>query len=141
MLRGSGYGLMGVGVLHIVVLGLDAINAVPGWLVGMLWTWEHWGPMAGQRPELVLSGLAFWSTVGSFALPLFILGGVVVWLDRRDMPVPSFVGWGILSWSIFSMLLMPPSGFVLLVAVALALVVGQARQRRSRPTSVKGLPA
>jgi hypothetical protein len=62
------------GIAHLFVLGGDALIQAPGWLGGALWTWDHWGPPADQRPGLILSGFAFWSTVGSFAIPLIILG-------------------------------------------------------------------
>jgi hypothetical protein len=124
MKRLASIGVVCLGILHLAVLGLDASGYVPAWIEGGLWTWEHWKPVASQSELLMLQGFAFWSTVGSFAIPLIILGCLLVSMNKRGIEVPRFVGWSLLAWGIVSSLLMPPSGFPIFVLVAAALCVG-----------------
>ena len=44
MIRWSGIALVAVGILHVIVLGKDALPHVPDWLRLQLWTGEHWRP-------------------------------------------------------------------------------------------------
>lgn len=131
MYRASIYGLISLGVLHMLVLGADAIAAVPGWLHLDLWTFEHWGAAADQRQSLLLSGFAFWSTIGSFAVPVMTLGFLLLWLDRRGIAPPAFVGWTFLGWTAIATVLMLPSGFPVSVLVALGLVLGRPRTTKA----------
>jgi hypothetical protein len=124
MLKFSIYGVIGLGIIHLLVLGADALVQAPGWLTGALWTWDHWGPLANQRSDLVLSGFAFWSTVGSFAVPTIVLGLLILWMTRRGIAVPRFVGLTLLVWGTVAALIMLPSGFPLFALVAIALCVG-----------------
>ena len=141
MVKMSAYGIIALGFLHLVVLGYDAANHAGGWLTGTLWTWEHWGPVSGQRPLLVVSGFAFWSTVGSFAIPMIVLGALVAWMTNRGMPVPRFVGVTLLGWGIVSALAMPPSGFPVFVVVAIGLCLGLVRGARETSRAVAATPA
>ncbi|WP_254025204.1 hypothetical protein [Mesorhizobium ventifaucium] len=90
-----------------------------------MWKWDHWGPLADQRPGLVLSGLAFWSTVGSFAIPLIVLGLLPLWMTRRGIVAPRFVGLALLGWGTVATLIMLPSGFPLPVLVLIGLCLGE----------------
>lgn len=133
MYRASIYGLIGLGILHMLVLGADALAAVPGWLHLDLWTFEHWGAAVDQRQDLLLSGFAFWSTIGSFAVPAMVLGFLLLWLDRRGIVPPAFTGWVLLGWTAITTMLMLPSGFPVAVLVALGLVLG-----RRKPDTASG---
>jgi hypothetical protein len=73
MIRWSGIAMVVVGILHMIVLGIDAVGEIPGWVRFELWTAEHWRPLRAQAPELLVSNAAFWSTIGSFAVPLIML--------------------------------------------------------------------
>ncbi|WP_457659998.1 DUF6463 family protein [Sinorhizobium medicae] len=102
---------MVIGILHMVVLGIDAAAEIPGWLRLELWTVEHWQPLRTQRLEVLASNAAFWSTVGSFALPLIMIGALVVWLGGKHLPLPSFLGWSLLAWIVVASLIIEVSGF------------------------------
>ena len=134
MLRLSVWGIIGLCVLHMVVLGYDASNHAASMLRGELWTWEHWGPVSSQRPALVITGFAFWSTIGSFAVPLGVLGALVLWMINRGLRIPGFVGFTLLAWGAVSTVLIPPSGFPIFVLVAIGLCVAL---RRRAPTLEK----
>ncbi|MGL4238621.1 DUF6463 family protein [Tabrizicola sp.] len=131
MLRLSAWGIIALSVLHMIVLGYDAANHAASAVKGDLWTWEHWGPVAGQRPDLVLTGFAFWSTIGSFAVPLGVLGALILWMDRQGIRVPAFVGFALLAWTALSTILMPPSGFPVALLVAAALCLALTRGHRN----------
>lgn len=134
MLKTFAWAIIGLSILHVIVLGYDASTYAVPMMEGELWTWEHWGPVADQRQDLVLTGFAFWSTIGSFAVPLGILGALVLWMIRHDIRVPGFVGYALLAWSVLSAVLMPPSGFPVAVLVAAGLCLGLTRhQGRSVP--------
>lgn len=134
MIRWSGIALMVIGILHMVVLGTDAAAEIPGWLRLELWTVEHWQPLRTQRLEVLASNAAFWSTVGSFALPLIMIGALVVWLGGKHLPLPSFLGWSLLAWIVVASLIIEVSGFPLGIPVAICLIIGARRQKLRRVT-------
>lgn len=134
MIRWSGIALMVIGILHMVVLGIDAAAEIPGWLRLELWTVEHWQPLRTQRLEVLASNAAFWSTVGSFALPLIMIGALVVWLGGKHLPLPSFLGWSLLAWIVAASLIIEVSGFPLGIPVAICLIIGARRQKLRRVT-------
>ncbi|MGZ2376878.1 DUF6463 family protein [Sinorhizobium medicae] len=134
MIRWSGIALMVIGILHMVVLGIDAAAEITGWLRLELWTVEHWQPLRTQRLEVLASNAAFWSTVGSFALPLIMIGALVVWLGGKHLPLPSFLGWSLLAWIVVASLIIEVSGFPLGIPVAICLIIGARRQKLRRVT-------
>ncbi|WP_267900194.1 DUF6463 family protein [Sinorhizobium medicae] len=134
MIRWSGIALMVIGILHMVVLGIDAAAEIPSWLRLELWTVEHWQPLRTQRLEVLASNAAFWSTVGSFALPLIMIGALVVWLGGKHLPLPSFLGWSLLAWIVVASLIIEVSGFPLGIPVAICLIIGARRQKLRRVT-------
>ncbi|TKT46789.1 hypothetical protein FDR95_20795 [Rhizobiaceae bacterium LC148] len=94
-----------------------------------LWTAEHWRPLRAQAPELLVSNAAFWSTIGSFAVPLIMLGAVVIWLDKRQIFLPAFLGWSLLVWMVTASLIIEVSGFPLGIPIAICLILGVKQQR------------
>ncbi|UVC11515.1 hypothetical protein IHQ71_13595 [Rhizobium sp. TH2] len=127
MFKAGAIALVIISILHLVMLGLDATEYVGHWLDGGLWTWEHWRPVARQSEELVKSGFAFWSTIGSAAVPMLLLGLFALWCDRRAMPQPRLVFAGFFAWSLLLLLLMPTSGFFAVALAGAALVWGEPR--------------
>ena len=127
MLKWAGYLMIGMGLLHMLVLGIDALPMLPSWLTGSLWTLEHWQPVMTQSPELVTSGAVFHSTLGSFALPMIVFGFLVLWMDRRGLVPPAFVGWGIGAWALLAGLVMEPGGYPLGLVPAVLLVLAARR--------------
>lgn len=129
--HGSGLALVGLGILHLLVLGADALPHLRGWLRLELWTDAHWQPFAAQAHALLASNAAFWASVGSFAAPLIVLGLLVAWMARRRQAVPAFVGLTLLGWTLSCALVIELSGFPLGVIIAACLMVGIRRQHRS----------
>ena len=128
MLKWAGYMMIGMSVLHLLVLGMDALPLLQGWLTGSLWTLEHWQPVATQSPAMAANGAVFHSTLGSFALPMMVFGFLVLWMDRRGLVPPAFVGWGIGAWALLAGLVVEPGGYPLALVPA-ALLILAARRR------------
>lgn len=130
MIRWSGYALIALGVIHILVLGVDIPGELPRWLSGGMWTLEHWQPVRSQSADMVAMNSVFWATLGSLAVPLALLGSLIVWMDRRRLPIPTYIGWVLVGWSLIMSLLMPPSGLPLVLLASLCLAIGLQRQAR-----------
>lgn len=129
MVKWSAVALIVLAAVHLLVLGIDVPTELPNWLKFNLWTFDHWQPLRAQPLDLALSGGVFWSTVGSFAVPLSILGILILWLDRHGQPIPAFIGWILVGWVALMTLLMPPSGFPVGLFIALCLAIGLQRRR------------
>lgn len=132
MVRIGSMGLVVLGIIHLLVLGLDVLGEVPRWLALNLWTFEHWRPVRAQELDLALSNGIFWSTVGSFALPTILIGVLLLRAQQRGWQVPPAIGWALFGWQALATVLMPPSGFPVGMAVTLILAFGLQRQARAR---------
>ena len=119
--RWAGAGLMALGLLHLAAGAPDLLAALPGWSGGALWTTAHWAPVAGQPAALLASGLAFWTTLGSGAVPLILLGALLRWLARLGVAPPAGLAVGLALWGLAAAAVMLPSGFVLLPVLAAGL--------------------
>ncbi len=130
VLRFSSFALVGLCVLHMLLFLPDLIIEAPRWLDGSLWTTQHLAPFATQPPSLAVSGAAFWATFGSSLGPLLILAWLLIHLERTGVPVPHFVPVALLVWAIGGSVIMEPSGFPLIVVLAIGLLVGVRRATR-----------
>src|SRR4030095_11151808 len=73
----------------------------------------------------------FWFLFGG--LQMLALGHLLAWIERQlKRRAPSFIGWELLALSIAGLLVMPVSGFWLVLAVAIYTIV---LARRSRVAS------
>ena len=116
MFRVSGYLLIVIGVIHV--------------LVGF---WICAKPIA----DIVRNGLfnaispnifapnfdreaAFWFMM--FALPLFALGQLCFWVQAQGIVLPTFLGWNLLAISVIGIFFVPISGFWLLILPAILMV-------------------
>lgn len=76
---------------------------------------------------------AFWHLMfGAMAL---ILGGMVHWSQNRTGTLPSFLGWVLLALGLGGVILMPVSGFWVVLPQAIMLILVA---RRGRPGAVAG---
>lgn len=128
MVRWSAIALIVLSIIHMIALGYDLPTELPDWLGLSLWTFEHWQSFRSQSVDLALSNGVFWSTVGSFAVPLLVLAALILWMDKRGQPVPSFVGWSLAAWALLATVLMLPSGFPVALVIAFCLAVGLRRR-------------
>lgn len=112
--------LMALGVIHLVLMTSLAHEHVPGWFGLDLWD-------AGADPTRIQPPLgAFWSSYGSFGLPLLLLGAFVVHQARRGVPSPRFVGWGVGLWALGGAYLLEPTPFVVAIIPAVLILRDQA---------------
>jgi hypothetical protein len=90
---------------------------------------------------------AFWFSLGSFGVPLFLLGSLVTWLLRRGVPVPGWLGSGLVTWAVLIGLV---SGFdggtLILLAIggllaAGAWTAGRLPRRSGASSSIAESPA
>jgi uncharacterized membrane protein len=72
---------------------------------------------------------AFWHMM--FGLMFLVLGALVHWTQARTGTLPAFLGWSVLALGMAGVILMPLSGFWLLLPQAV-LILAVTRQGRSR---------
>jgi Family of unknown function (DUF6463) len=75
---------------------------------------------------------AFWHLM--FGAMAIVLGGLIHWLQARTGTLPAFLGWSLLTISVAALVLMPFSGFWLVLPQAVMMIVA-ARWGRSRSGS------
>lgn len=71
----------------------------------------------GSDPQL---GAVVWFLL--FTPPLLLLGFLLDHLEANRQPIPSAIGYGLLAMTAIGVLLMPDSGFWLVIAPAVAIV-------------------
>jgi len=64
---------------------------------------------------------AFWHLM--FGAMAIVLGGLIHWSQARTGTLPSFLGWSLLALSVVSLVLMPVSGFWLVVPQAVLMIL------------------
>lgn len=124
----AGWILIALGVFHLVVLTGMAYKHIPGWF-GL----DLWG-LDADPTQIQPSLGAFWSSYGSFAVPLMLLGAFVVHQARRGLPSPRFVGWGVGLWALGGAYLLEPTPFALAI-VPVALILLDRSPRRDQATA------
>jgi hypothetical protein len=118
-----GKALFAVGVVHSIA-GFLLFHPILGVLFneGLLNTVAVYGD-----PE---RGSVFWFLFAGFAL--MIIGGLVDRLERLDGYVPALVSWGFTVLTLTGIVLMPVSGFWLLILPASAMLRRSYRYRNAR---------
>lgn len=112
--------LLALAVVHLVLMTGLGHRHVPDWLG--LGLWDASADPAAIKPALG----AFWSSYGSFGVPLLLLGAWAVRQARRGLPVPAFVGWGLGAWALGGAYLLEPTPFVLALVPAVLILRDQA---------------
>jgi Family of unknown function (DUF6463) len=74
---------------------------------------------------------AFWHV--TFGVTVLILGGLVGWAQERTGTLPAFLGWSLLALGLSGVILMPVSGFWLILPQAMLMLVVARRGRPWRP--------
>ncbi len=78
---------------------------------------------------------AFWHL--TFGLTAVILGALIYWSQNRMGTLPAFLGWALLALGVFGVVLMPVSGFWVILPQAVLMIV-VARQGPSRTAAQVG---
>jgi hypothetical protein len=109
----TGYLLIGIGTLHTLVGVLSCHRDI--------FAIARAGFVNAVEPEQHRIAV-FWFLMSGFSL--LILGHMCMWLERKlRRPVPAFVGWELLLLSAAGAVLLPISGFWLVLAVAVYVIV------------------
>ena len=122
--RWIGRWLLGVGILHTLLgFGTYIFSVVEILRAGL---WNTVASVQG-RPEAV------WFIAAG--LQLILLGALANWIEARGPgePLPRFLGWTLLGFAILGAVLIPISGFWLLVPPAVGILL-----RREAPPSPAG---
>lgn len=118
--------LMSTGVLHLLV-GLAVSYPRP------LADIARDGFFGAVEPEGMASTFdreaAIWFVM--FGALVLILGGLVHWTQARTGTLPAFLGWSLLAISVVALVLMPVSGFWIVLPQAV-LMIAVARRGNSR---------
>ena len=121
----SGLLLIGVGILH-TVLGVFKGHSLLSEISRSAFATE-----TGRR---LVTGLGkefvFWFLFGGFLM--LVLGHFFTWVERRlNHAVPSFIGWELVLLSVVGLVLMPLSGFWLVLGVAIYAIVAARRTKQT----------
>ena len=81
---------------------------------------------------------AFWHMI--FGVTLLMLGALTHWAQARTGTLPAFLGWSLLALGMAGVILMPLSGFWLLLPQAV-LILAVARQGRFRAAIAEAEPS
>lgn len=124
-------------VIHMV---LTSISRAGVWADIVAAGWWNTVTLRPSADELRFAE-AFWLTLGSFAVPLFMLGVLVVFAARRGHRVPGVLGWILVVWGILGASLLPVSGAWLFIVVGILFVAGdRVRLPRQNATVDAGTP-
>ncbi|MEC3918697.1 hypothetical protein [Nocardia sp. CDC160] len=116
-------------VVHMTTFLAGAHTSIGGWFTGELIAL----PRFGHLPETY--GF-FYSSVASFALPMFLLATIIHQFAVRGLALPSYVSWVLAVWSVFSALVYEPTGFPVLAICSGMLVY--AAHRTNLPETTGG---
>lgn len=129
MRRLSGPLLMATGVLdllYVLVFHFRQLAAIAG---------DGFFGAVELDPFQLDREVAFWHL--TFGAMVFILGGLVHWTQSRTGTLPAFLGWSLLALGLFGAVLVPVSGFWLVLAQAvmmLAVARREATVEAGKPT-------
>lgn len=115
MRRLSGPLLMATGVLdllYVLVFHSRQLAAIAG---------DGFFGAVELDPSQLDRETAFWHL--TFGAMVVILGGLVHWAQSRTGTLPAFLGWSLLALGLFGAILVPVSGFWLVLAQAMMMLV------------------
>lgn len=98
------FGLIGFRDILAVLLGEGIINTVNG------------------QPD---REMAFWFIFFGFSTMVF--GALIDWCESKEIKLPPAIGWGLLTMSVIGVLLMPASGFWVVMIPSIGLIRHKAR--------------
>ena len=124
MKRISGYLLVLLGCLHVLV------GVFGGWIqIKAILSYGVWNAL-GQKPQALcmkstpcLQVNSIWWFI-AWGLMLILFGFTCIWVERKlERPVPAFIAWLLLLISIICAILIPASGFWVVMLVAIYMII------------------
>ncbi len=120
----AGRGVGGIMKIWIgkVILAIGLVHSVVGFIffrgiLGELWS-EMLLNTVDRQPD---REAAFWFIYTGFAF--LIIGGLVDWIERKQPALPVFLKWSFLAITLAGLIIMPKSGFWLLIFPTVGLFV------------------
>ncbi len=108
--------IMGVALIHtlfgIVVFGDILVDLIKRGLINTV----------GTDAQI---GAPVWFLL--FGVPLWMVGVAVGAFERSDQPIPATLGWGLLGLTVAGVVLMPASGFWLVLPAIAGILIKQQR--------------
>jgi len=117
-----GRSIVVIGILHTIV-GLIGLRSILAVLLN-----EGIVNTVNQQPE---REMAFWCLFFGFLVIVF--GGLIDWCEAQEVKLPLFLGWGLLTIAVMGAMIMPISGFWLLIIPS----IGVIRQKSPTKANVK----
>lgn len=121
-----GLSVVVTGVLHTIVGGWIFADIVPKVVSAGVYDTVGFG-----KPEGVNS--AFWFFYAGFLL--LILGGAMMRLERQGAGLPLWMAWALLAFAVSGAVMMPRSGFWLLLVPVAGILFQTWRTRAADPSS------
>ena len=123
----AGWIAVAFGAVHVVVAPLDTSAT---WR--QVWAEGWWNTFTLDAPttfDQAERSSVFWTTLGSFGVPILALGCHILWSAHRRQRVPGPLGWLVLVWGVALVTALPASpGWT--IPVIGALIVAGDRERR-----------
>ena len=120
MRRLSGPLLMATGVLdllYVLVFHFRQLSAIAG---------DGFFGAVELDPSQLDREVAFWHL--TFGAMVVVLGGLVHWTQSQTGTLPAFLGWSLLALGLFGAVLVPVSGFWLVLSQAVMMLVVARRE-------------
>lgn len=127
--RAAGWIAVGIGAVHVVVAPLELPDV-----------WSQvgadgvWNTFTLDKPTTLSEherAGAFWTTFGSFGVPILAFGSYVVWSTRQGHRVPGWLGWILLAWGVPFVIVLPASPGWAFPVIGGLIVLGDRRRSRS----------
>jgi hypothetical protein len=119
--RWLGRWLLGVGIIH------TGFGLIVFWReVGSLWRSGLWDALAGYQER----ELGFWFIVSGWLM--ILAGGLLDTLEAHGAALPFWFGWALLALVVVGVVLMPVSGFWLLLPPTLGVLRRTSRRKAAR---------
>ena len=120
----SGYLLLILGFLHV------ALGVVSGWpQVKAIFAYGIWNALGQQSQAACINNLvcmqlnAIWWFI-SVGLMIIVFGALCIWIERTlQRSIPAFIGWLLFIISALSAVIIPASGFWLVMAIAVYMII------------------
>jgi hypothetical protein len=111
-----GKSVLVIGILHSI-FGFVVFRGILGDLVG-----EGLFNTVDIQPD---RNAAFWFLFGGFAL--LIIGGLIDWAEKKKLALPSFLKWSFAVLTVVGCVIMPKSGFWMLIIPTVGLFLRRSK--------------
>jgi hypothetical protein len=127
----AGWIAVAFGTVHVVVAPLDtSATWKQVWAEGWWNTFTLDSPTTFGQAE---RSSVFWTTLGSFGVPILALGCHILWSAHRHQRVPGWLGWLVLVWGVAFVTALPASPGWTIPVIGALVIAGDRPRRPGRP--------